>query len=52
MQRRKPQNKRELVECVNDEWAKVDSSVLKNLYDSMEKRMNECIKEKGNNIDY
>jgi len=45
--RRHPKNKEDLWAILQEEWSKVDSSEVRNLYDSVPRRLQVVIKEKG-----
>ena len=47
-----PQNLEELWAAVNEEWSKMEPSILINLINSMPKRMQLVIKAKGGHIKY
>ena len=43
-----PKNKRELALVLEDEWSKIDESVLENLVNSMPRRVEAVINSRGN----
>ena len=43
-----PKNKKELIAALKEEWLKIDEKVLKNLVDSMPRRVNTVIESREN----
>ena len=52
VRKRKPTNKNEFIEIIEDEWKNFDKKILKSLIDSMPNRILEVIKNKGDVIMY
>ena len=50
--KRQPKDKKSLIKVVKEEWKKIDNDLLKRIIDTMEQRLKQVIKQKGQKTKY